>query len=58
MTCFRTFETCRVSFGDNRPKAPLVDIALVRGTHLKAAAQPKSPIKAPAPMPRSEPKVG
>jgi hypothetical protein len=58
MTGFRTFETGRVSFGDNRPKAPLVDIALVRGAHLKAAAQPKSPIKAPAPKPRAEPKIG
>lgn len=57
MTGFRTFETGRVSFGDNRPKAPLVDIALVRGPHLRAATKPKSPVKAPGAKPGSEPKV-
>ncbi len=39
MSGFRTFETSRVSFGDNRPKAPLVDAALVRPPIKRAPAK-------------------
>ncbi|KAA0117856.1 hypothetical protein CIW48_27005 [Methylobacterium sp. P1-11] len=57
MSGFRTFETSRVSFGDNRPKAPVVDIALVRGPHLNAATKLGRPIQAPAAKPWPEPKI-
>ncbi|MGX9980674.1 helix-turn-helix domain-containing protein [Methylobacterium fujisawaense] len=39
MSGFRTFETSRVSFGDNRPKAPLVDAALVSPPIKRAPAK-------------------
>jgi hypothetical protein len=46
MAGYNAFQTGRVSFGNNRPKAPLVDIALVRPA-----------AKAATPEPRPEPKV-
>ena len=58
MSGFRPFETARVSFGDNRPKAPLVDMALVRGPHLKPVPKPHGSIKAPAAKPRTEAEIG
>ncbi|KTS02508.1 hypothetical protein SB2_25490 [Methylobacterium radiotolerans] len=39
MTGFRTFETGRVSFGNGRPQAPVVDISLVRPASKSAAAK-------------------
>jgi hypothetical protein len=58
MSGFRAFQTSRVSFGNNRPKTPVVDIALVRGPHLKAVTTPESPVKAPAAEPGPQTEVG